>query len=342
MIIHDNILFNNVEELVPTRNGMRICRFKEDVRLKMNERAKRIALFSDGCELRFVSSANYMVLKLKATLSGKSVFTGHAKATVMCGDYYNKTVEIFEGAETTVILERAQEFYNMPDSFFEGNTFDKNVWRIYLSDGQFEYCGIETYGEEIRPPEPSEMPKETILSYGSSISHGLISSDNTQSYVNTFARLMEMDVLVKGLSGSCFVEKEIADSFAENDNWDYALLEIATNTMVALKTEEFEKRFNYFADKLYATGKKLIFVTIPLQRAHFLDESCPGYEALRAFNKIIVDKCAQLDPERVFLVDGTKLVKKTNYLTMDRIHPSTAGHIDMGYNLYNMVKDWIK
>ena len=49
-----------------------------------------------------------------------------------------------------------------------------------------------------------------------------------------------------------------------------------------------------------------------------------------------------IDPERVFVVEGTDLVPKTNYLTIDMVHPSTAGHIDMGYNLYNMVKDWLK
>ncbi len=166
--------------------------------------------------------------------------------------------------------------------------------------------------------------------------------DNTQCYVKTFARLMEMDVLLKGLSGSCLIEKEMADHFAESDNWDYALLEIATNAFALLETEEFEKRFHYFADKFYKTGKKLVFVTIPRISTYYADKTRTGYEKLMAFNKIVTDKCAEYDPERVFVVDGTKLVPKSNYLTIDMVHPSTSGHIDMGYNLYNMVKDWLK
>lgn len=342
MIIHDNILFYNADELIPTATGMKISRYKDDVRLKMNERARRVALFGDGCELRFASSAKYMVLKLKATLSGITVFSGGAKATIYQGDYYEKTVEIKEGTETTVILEKSKELMVAPEDFFEDSLFSKDVWRIYLSDGQFEYCGIETYGEEIRPPKASEMPKKTILSVGSSISHGVRSWDNTQCYAKTFARLMEMDVLLKGLSGSCLIEKEVADHFAKSTGWDYAILELATNTFQVLETDEFEKRFHYFADKLYQTGKKLIFVTIPRIVTYYGDKTRPGYEKLMAFNKIVTDKCARYDPERVFVIDGTELVKKSNYLTVDAVHPSTAGQIDMGYNLYNMVKDWLK
>ena len=343
MVIHDNVLFYNAEELIPTKSGgMMISRYKDDVRLKMNERARRIALFGDGCELRFVTSANFVLLKLKATLSGRSVFSGKAKATVFFGDFYEKTVEISEGAETTIIIEPPKPLMEMPEEFFEGSLFSKNVIRIYLSDGQFEYCGIETYGEEIRPPKVYEMPEKTILSVGSSISHGLISMDNNQCYVKTFARLMEMDVLVKGLSGSCLIEKEVADHFAETDNWDYALLELATNAFALLETEEFKNRFHYFAEKLYQTGKKLIFVTIPLISTYYADKTRPGFKKLMELNKIVTDKCAQYDPERVFIVEGTDLVPKTNYLTIDMVHPSTAGHIDMGYNLYNMMKDWLK
>lgn len=340
-MIYNNILFHNVDELVPTANGVKICRFKEDVRLKINERGRRIANFCCGAELRFVTDAKNIHMTFLTKLGGGVTGYGTSTVTVYCGDYCHTVKEIPNGVLTTISFERPDALLDMPEEFFEGNTFSKNVWRIHLANGNFEFCGIDTYGNEIRPPREDEMPKTTILSYGSSISHGCSSLTNTQSYVNTFARLMKANVLTKGIAGSCHAEKELADDFAARDDWDIALMEIGINMVGPIEPEEFEKRFCYFADKLYATGKKIIFLTVPRYFAHYLKDTYSG-EQLPKFNRIIREKCKEFASDRVLVLEGTDIVKESNYLMSERLHPSTHGHIDMGYNLYNAVKDWIK
>ena len=340
-MIYNNILFHNVDELVPTANGVKICRFKEDVRLKINERGRRIANFCCGTELRFVTDAKNIHIKFLTSLGGGVTGFGTSTVTVYCGDYCHTVKEIPNGVLTTVSFEKPEALLNMPEEFFEGNAFDKNVWRVHLANGNFEFCGIDTYGNEIRPPRAEEMPDMTILSYGSSISHGCSSVANTQTYVNTFARLMKADVLTKGIAGSCFSEYEIADNFGAREDWDVALMEIGINMVGSVETEEFAKRFGYLADKLYATGKKIIFITVPRYFAYYEKDTLSG-KKLPEFNRIIREKCKEFDSDRVLLLEGTDVVKESNYLMSERLHPSTHGHIDMGYNLYNMVKDWIK
>ena len=46
--------------------------------------------------------------------------------------------------------------------------------------------------------------------------------------------------------------------------------------------------------------------------------------------------------ESVMLLEGTDIVKESNYLICDTTHSSTSGHVEMGYNLYHMTKDWLK
>ncbi len=340
-MIYNDILFHNVDQLVPTANGVKICRFKEDIRLKINERGRRIANFCCGSELRFVTDAKNIHIKFLTSLGGGVTGYGTSTVTVYCGDYFHSVHEIPNGILTTVKLEKPTQFLAMPEEFFNDNVFNKNVWRIHLANGNFEFCGIDTYGNEIRPPKPEEMPEKTILSYGSSISHGCTTVTNTQSYVNTFARLMEADVLTKGIAGSCHAEKELADDFATRGDWEVALMEIGINMVGSFEPEIFKERFDYFADKLYETGKKIIFLTVPRYYAYYDKDTISG-KRLPEYNRIIREKCEMYDKERVMLLEGEEIVKCSNYLTTDRLHPSTAGHINMGYNLYNFVKDWIK
>ncbi|MFA7637411.1 MAG: GDSL-type esterase/lipase family protein [Monoglobales bacterium] len=340
-MIYNNILFHNVDELRPTSNGVKICRFKENVQKHINERGRRIANFCCGSELRFVTDAKNIHITFLTKLGGGVTGFGTSTVTIYCGDYYHTIKEIPDGVLTTIAFELTESLMNMPDEFFEGNVFSKNVWRIHLANGSFEFCGIDTYGLDIRPPREDEMPKTTILSYGSSISHGCSSVANTQSYVNTFARLMKADVLIKGIAGSCWAEKEIADDFATRDDWDIALMEIGINMLGTFEPEEFKNRFCYFADALYKTGKKLIFMTVPRYYAYYEKDALNG-KRLPEYNRIIREKCNQFESDRVILLEGTELVKETSYLMSERLHPSTHGQIDMGYNLYNSVKDRIK
>ena len=80
---------------------------------------------------------------------------------------------------------------------------------------------------------------------------------------------LKMNERGRRIAGSCHAEKELADSFAARDDWDIALMEIGINMLELFEPEEFEKRFHYLADKLYCTGRKIIFLTVPSYSGYY-------------------------------------------------------------------------
>lgn len=335
-MIYDNVMYHNVEEIEKTPLGYKIFRYPPNISNNLNDIAKLISRYSCGCEMRFVTDSN----KVSISLLGKEGGENGGDIFVFKGDYFYSSYKIHEGKITTLMLEEPQKIKEVGDSFFEDNLFSNNVWRIYFSNTIIEVLDIDTFGGNIRPPKKSELPKYMILSYGSSISHGSNTVVNTSTYVNTFARLIRADALRKGLGGSCHAEGIIADYFAENMKWDCALLEIGINMISRYDAEDFKTRFEYFAEKICGTGKKVIFLTIPKYFGYYTDTELKT-KVIR-FNEIIANKSMEFDNKQVKLVSGTDIIKNTAYLSSDCLHPSTEGHIDMGYNLYDAVKEWIK
>ena len=56
---------------------------------------------------------------------------------------------------------------------------------------------------------------------------------------------------------------------------------------------------------------------------------------------MIRKKCNEFDKERVLLIDGRDIVCESGMLTTDGTHPSTEGHMKIGYNIYDKVKDFL-
>lgn len=335
-MIIDNVMYHNVDSVKKTPQGLRICRFSEEVMNKVNPHARYMASYACNTEIRFVTDANTCFVSLLSE-------EGNAKVDIYYGDYAIGERTLETGKITRLSLTVPAPVSGLKDEFYKNNKFKYGVWRLHFHNSVLTVCDIDTMGHSIRPPKPEELPEKTMLSYGSSISHGAGAVYNPLSYVNTTANLLGVDCLAKGVGGSCFAESEIADSFAARSDWDFALLEMGVNMIGAEFTvEEFEKRFNYFADKMYSTGKKLIFVTMFPYSLMFRYNDLEVQEKYLKYNEIIRKKCSEFNKERVLLIEGKDVLTSTEMLSADGIHPSSEGHIKMGYNLYNLVKEFIR
>ncbi len=84
-MIHDNVEFHNVAELreVEGRDGLRVQRVPEDVRLCLNTGAQERMLSPAGSEIRFVSAGN----KVNVTLSSPG---GSAEVIPFFGPFQGK------------------------------------------------------------------------------------------------------------------------------------------------------------------------------------------------------------------------------------------------------------
>ena len=210
--IHDRISFHNVDHLekkgeVP---GLLLQRFPENVRLSLgqgdHERGRFFAQVSTGCEIRFVTDAYFYRLSLSSYLEDTHVM-------VFCGDYLHSVHQIPAGKITTLHIEIPPSLFQSEPWVREGGRFDCHVWRILFhkqSCGIF--CGLDTFGHDVRPPEPQEVPQKKWLAYGSSITFGGDVHLASNAYVLQAARRLKADVYNKAVAGSCFCDSAMIDS----------------------------------------------------------------------------------------------------------------------------------
>ena len=335
-MIIDNVMYHNIDSVKKTPQGLRVCRFSEDVMAKVNPHARYMASYACNTEIRFVTDAKTCFVSLLSE-------EGNCKVDIFYGDYAIGERILETGKITRLNLTVPDPVDGLNEEFYKNNKFKFGVWRLHFHNSVLTVCDIDTLGHSIRPPKAEELPEKTMLSYGSSISHGSGAVHNPLSYVNTLANLLGVDCLAKGVGGSCFAEKELADSFAARSDWDFALLEIGVNMIgSSLTIDEFKDRFEYMADKMYQTGKKLVFVTIFPWSALYNDNCTKEQERYRAFNDIIRNKYSEFEKKQVLLIEGTDVLTSTEMLSADGIHPSSEGHVKMGFNLYEKVKEFLK
>ncbi|WP_214628493.1 SGNH/GDSL hydrolase family protein [Paenibacillus agaridevorans] len=122
------------------------------------------------------------------------------------------------------------------------------MWLLQFSrsaDGttlyQAAYHGIDAFGHEVRPPTSDELPKEAIIAYGSSITQGAGATVHSSSYIQQLGRRTGMDIMNKGLSGSCFCERGMANYLRRAEGWGTALLELGVNMRGRVPLDECEK-----------------------------------------------------------------------------------------------------
>ncbi len=334
-MIKDNIIFHNVDELEETKLGWRLHRYKKSVSAEVNPQARDMNRYACGCEMRFKTDAP----KIKLTIYSDD---DYGDILVFCGDNMLASYRVTKAGYMTITALDHWGFKDLGKGFFDGEErrFSKNVWRIYFHSFRCTVAELDTFDYPVMLPDADELPKKTLLSYGSSISHGSATLFHPNSYPQTFARLAKMDCLTKGTGGSCRIDKAVVDDFAARDDWDIGLFELGIN-MIGSETDFFAERFNYLVDKMVATGKKLIFVTMfPCGVCY--DKNEEKFKRYNEFNDVIRKRYETLDKEQCFLVEGSEILTSTTWLMCDNIHPSTEGHVMMGINLYNKCKDFIE
>lgn len=326
-LIKENILYHNVEELSKTPLGNKLYRYPQGVCEHLNSRARWMARYCCGCELRFVTESECVNINLYAE-SGSD----YALAVIFCGDFVHDVVKLSCPGMNTITLSKPH--FAEAECFYENNSFDKNVWRVHLHNCEASICSVDAMNYEIRPPEKTEMPEKTMLAYGSSITHGARSITHTNSYAAEAARILGVDIINKGVGGSCRFESQSADFMAASDEWDFAWIEGAVNS-TDMTPEEFDKRFTYFVNTLAKTDRPLFMTTIFPTESKF-NKNSPHYDTIQKFDEIIRSK-----KNLGTVIEGERVLTDLRFLTTDLIHPSNEGHTRMGINLADILKKYM-
>lgn len=319
-MIYNNIEFFNTDELIPYDGGHMLVRYPENARKVKKGDSTRIMHTATCCEIRFVTDAECFNI----TLGGGTVY-------IMKGDLTYMKVELNGKKTLTIKNPDKQHLFNEACK-----DFSPDVWR-FISDEEKQlvfYDMMPLNGSFVRPPEKDEVPQKKMAIYGSSITHWCWAIDVRNSYAYRAGHVLGMDVLNKGLSGSCEMEKECVDYVASLDV-DVIFLELGVNVLDKITEEEFVKRVDYTFSVM--PENKEIYVTGLYDCYFSLDKNNPYNEKFDIFNKIVEETAKKYD--YINYISPKKIMDHPSYLCYDMIHPSDFGNIQMSYNLVKEIEN---
>ncbi len=326
--MYDAMEFHNASALEEVLGlpGLFPVRFPRELRAVLNRDAPGVPLDMAGVELRFVVDG------CRAVRVALAAPMGDALVHVFCGDHGHRDVLIPSGTTHVLQLEPQIWLTKVPRKELLAGSFAPEVWRIQINGGPLSYLGIETFGAAIRPPRLDETPKLRYLAYGSSITHA-----TADGYPHQAAKRLGLDVLNKGLSGSCHCEPEMAEHLASVETWDIATLELGVNMRQRFTPEEFAQRTQHLITRLHSEKPQapLFVITHFTNRDHF--DTSPEHaltrERQQAFDTILRELVAGMPGQNIHLIEGREILPTLAGLTADLLHPDRHGHVIMGENL---------
>lgn len=337
-MIYKNIELHNVTEL-ETREfypGIGLQRFPERVRSGLSPRGRFVSQQSSGCEIRFVSDSPQVRVSLSA-------MDADGEALVFYGDLFHSKHSLKQGVIHMLHLEVPPALAGLQPAFWQNMRFAPGVWRVMTGRYHAVFHGVDTLGADCRPPEPSEIPAQRWLAYGSSITHSAHATHQANTYVEQAAKRLGVDVLNAGLSGACLCEPEMADFLSERSDWDLATLEIGVNMRSGFTEEEFRERATYLIHRIAGLhpGKTVAVITsYPNGESYELAPSTSGVRQ-RAFDGILREIVGGLQGGNVHLLEGSEILTSVSGLTQDLIHPSDYGHAVMGEHLAKILRSLV-
>lgn len=328
-MIWKNAELFNVSEMEEQADGsIRVYRFPQRVRAVFEEGAelfKVVGELTTGCELRFVGEA------ADVTLSSNEEGT----VEIYRGDFLHGIVRLRKNEPQKIELRTNLSVDKYDISGYK-ETFSTAVWRVISDhDMSVTFHALDAI-KPIRPPKAEELPRKKLLAYGSSITHSAIALHYTNSYIATVGRLLGVDVLNKGMGGSCFCQKEVGDYIALED-WDIATLELGINMVESVPVEEYEKRAEYIVKRALEKGKPVVMISNFTSFRDFpndkFKEKNDAY--VRCYERIY----ERLQCENLYYIRGRDIITDIGYLAADLIHPSPYGHGEMGRKIAKKMRD---
>jgi len=298
---------------------------------------RAVSRSNGGCEIRFVTNGDRALISLEA-------IGGDAHVEVYRGDFL-----YFDGAGPNYCypLKRGQvtQINLLKNRNFDGRAitqrqriggFSPDVWRLCIS-GTVALVDFEDYGYEVRPPRPDEIPRRTLLCYGTSLLHGACSSTYSLAHCQLLGRMLNVNILNKGMGGSCMNEPEISDYFVSDAiQFDAVLLENAVN-MGTRNIDEYEKRTIYMMDGFTRSKPDVpvFFLTsYPGLGSCQPISTCPAirnHEEGKTIDTVM--RALAMQYPQAHLIEGPEMMNDLTALTCDGVHLSNYGHILAATNL---------
>jgi len=335
-VILDNVELHNIAEARPVegREGLRLQRVPEEVRLALNEKAQQRMLSPACAEIRWVSEA----LTTRLTLSSEEV----TDVVPFFGLFQSRERYTIGPEPQTIEVTLPERVAQLDPAFCAGMPFSPRVARLLLAGGPLYVHEIS--GDGLRPPTADELPRTRYLAYGTSITHGAAATGPHLTYAAQAARRLGADLINLGVGGSAYCEPELADYIAAREDWHVASLALSVNMIGAgFSLDEFYERVSYMVNAVAGVNPARPVVCITIY-PHYR-EFGPQYEDPEAkgtpeeYRQRLRDAVAACPHPNVHGIEGPEILRDPGGLTVDLIHPADNGMIEMGENLARRIGD---
>lgn len=331
----NNILFHNVEELEKIEKGYTIWRLPKKVREKTNNLLKEdTARYGTGVELRFKMISDYVKLYLQAEESVEAQVAYIYYGSIQGG--WKNSSKVIGNNITEIKISKPNNMNVLQKLTKEENlSFNPEVVRVILPYGKIIYHGMDGV---IELPIKEDMPKETYLSYGSSITHGSLCLALPYNYCNRISQKLNCDYLNFGFAGSAHLEKEIAEYLVGRKDWSFASFELGIN-MIRFSEEDFRKIVVDFMKILSKDSRTMFFTDL------FGNNQQEPYKTIGdSYRKIVKEEFYNILKQKrnAFFTEGKDLLNCKKYISQDLSHPSLEGMEEITNNWYKIMKKEFK
>ena len=331
-MIYKNIEIHNAAELYEgEQGGAAWLRYPSSVCEGFEKEGARIqAKNCSGVELRFILKGESMKLRLRST--GKGRF--HIYRGGIQGGWYDHEGKATSPEGEEFVIERKEQALVEQMHKDQNLPWDPNLIRVIFDGGRFEILDAEG---EIAPPDASQTPKETILFYGSSITHGSNSMNHSNAWTAWVAHALSMDALNKGLAGSCRMEETTVSylgALGREGKWDVAVLELGIN---ACEWEEERRRIHVEKTLDHIAGQnptKPIFVISPF----YCDADYKGRGEPAAWRETIRSVVKERAYPNVTYIPGNEILSDMRGISTDGVHPSIYGVAEIAERLTSIMR----
>ena len=328
-MIYKNFEIHGISEIIHNDDGSISWKcIPSDVHDKLESTlADNVAYGSTGVELRFVIKGESATIRMSTFADNPMSFSAfHVYRGSIQGGWDDHEVHRFvKGEAEDFVIKRSSNMERLREmSARSGHTFDPEVVRIIFDRGRYKIYDVIG---DVAPPTPDQCPKKTLLTYGSSITHGSNSIDASHAWASVLAHNLKVDLRNLGMAGSCLLEGAVADYIAsegELGNWDLATLELGINALRWEEEKIINRTENLIREVAGRNPDKPILVISPFYNCgdDFNEEKQLGGKRWRFHTERIV---SELNFPNVTYINGLDVLGDMSYISADEVHPNIYG-----------------
>jgi lysophospholipase L1-like esterase len=339
-MLHRSIEFHGIEELVPSGEGLRLCRYPAQVRARLDDPACEAPFYCAGAELRMRLGSGGARIRLKR--DAQTGVNPIGIAEVLYGSFHGdwrSSPRFVTTAGDWIELRPPEGLEDLKRLAREsGDPWDPGLCRLILP---YDFgCRFVDAEGDIAPPEAGQAPARRLLCYGSSITHGGTAVRPTETWAMRLASSLGMDLVNLGLAGKARLEPAVAEWIAARRDWDICVLELGINLIDSMSVEGFAARARDFVSiiaKARPEAPLFVIDLVPNGRDLRGDGGkIAAYRAAVAAATAVAMTTAT--SSRAIHVDGQSLLGPATGLCEGLLHPSPRGHEDMARRLGSVIE----